>query len=181
MTRRVIKPQPVCVVDDGRRSVYSWRDGLYSLQFYPNNSDILAYCPYGQPGDRLWVRETWNGDRMDLVYRATHDGPPPGGKWHPSIFMPRWASRILLEITNVRVERLNDISEEDAINEGIIKDSDGFFIASDSPEAHHFLRQPHLTAKGAFHTLWESINGPGSWESNPWVWVIEFKRVEAQG
>lgn len=135
-------------------------------------------CPYGQPGDRLWVRETWalhvhamSADRDEdgpFVYAA--DGQRAlsmrlSSKWTPSIHMPRWASRITLEVTGVRVERLQDISEADAQAEGC-----AFPLAYEGPDP------PYRTA---YARLWESINGAGSWDANPWVWVVEFKRVEA--
>lgn len=120
---------------------------------------LLQFCPYGQPGDRLWVREAWSGaddpsHKHCVHYRA--DGER-ATRWRPSIHMPRWASRIALEITGVRVERLNDISEADCRAEG---------LGGTVDRAHHWYR-----------VLWEQINGPGSWDANPWVWVIEFKRV----
>lgn len=150
-------------------------------------------CPYGQPGDRLWVRETFylakNGDP---IYRACiseslaetietirqHYLEP----WKPSIHMPRWASRILLEIVSVRVERLQDISEDDATAEGlsVINEDDANLYYSalarenQWPDGWHF-EEP----VGAYRELWESINGPGSWAANPWVWVVEFRRIEA--
>lgn len=97
--------------------------------------------------------------------------------WRPSIHMPRWASRILLEITNVRVERLNAISEEDAEAEGI--DMEALYDSQDCYDCiadHNMTGRPTVT--GAFKYLWESIYGADSWHANPWVWVIEFKRVE---
>jgi hypothetical protein len=106
-------------------------------------------CQYGKPGDRLWVRETFCYHDYLARYLYKADGVT-GVKWKPSIFMPRIASRIMLEITGIRVERLQDISEEDAIAEGWPKSSDWY------------------------RSLWESINGQGSWVLNPWVWVIEF-------
>ncbi|WP_372986982.1 hypothetical protein [Marinobacter sp.] len=152
-------------------------------------------CPYGQPGDRLWVRETWADasydDGLCICYRADKERKDvtsnfaatfgrlkyanwapdlesgAEGRWKPSIHMPRWASRITLEITNVRVERLQDISEADAKAEGVIgeKEAAGAGLAwYDKP-------------RRAFQFLWQSINGPDSWEANPWVWVIEFKRI----
>ncbi len=143
-------------------------------------------CPFGQPGDRLWVRETWGvGSRPDpwggydgIEYRAdVHDtevgddlpchkvetpddvclGDYRAG-WKPSIHMPRWACRLVLEITTARAERLQEISEADALAEGV------------DPE------MPDECVL-AFQRLWESINGPANWDSNPWVWVIEFKVV----
>jgi hypothetical protein len=144
----------------------------------PNDLDyVRSFCPYGQPGDRLWVREShwWFKDECDhetgyyppaltaddVEYRA--DGESKRHGWRPSIHMPRWASRILLEITSVRVERLQDISEADALAEGV----------------PHSLNLPGgRFARENFEHLWWTINGDGSWESNPWVWVVEFKRVQ---
>jgi hypothetical protein len=134
-------------------------------------------CPYGQPGDRLWVRETFSdiygagGDerrRMEeVMYRADGETDPYviGYRWTPSIHMPRWASRILLEITGVRVERLRDIGIEDIEAEGV--------VTSDEAIMEHGCRARVLD----WQRLWESINGAGSWDANPWVWVVEFKRV----
>jgi len=156
-------------------------------------------CPYGQTGDQLWVRETWgarfshadfgavalhwNDLRGPLKKYRTHqnlalyamsaDGQYCGG-WIPSIHMPRWASRITLEITGVRVERLQDISEADAMAEGCTKNHNGYFWGGPHPESG--LKQL-ATAQSAYQDLWESINGPGSWDVNPWVWVIEFRRL----
>ena len=168
-------------------------------------SHISTFCPYGQPGDRLWVRETWNvthhsqlapGENIaksaedcvrdnngfmpscaeGVVYAA--DGVtshPVHGKarWRPSIHMPRWASRILLEIVSVRVERLQDISEDDAQAEGIAYSERfcGYCIG----EAEHFNSHD---PRQSYFSLWEAINGAGSVIANPWVWVVEFRRVE---
>jgi hypothetical protein len=133
-------------------------------------------CRYGAPGDRLWVRETWQrniGNGPPIIYRADHGEatgvykPDPASGaweiavsgWRPSIFMRRLDSRILLEITDVRVERLQEISEDDARAEGY------------SPKSHHF-------PTGWFRDIWESINGTGSWDANPWVWAITFRRLQ---
>ena len=134
------------------------------------------YNPYGQPGDRLWVRETYfrdeedgailyaaNPDDFEVVHHNKVETGSPRYNWKPSIFMPRWASRITLEITAVRVERLQDISEKDAWAEGC----EGFDDDVTGGKSGYT----------EFAELWESINGPGSWEANPWVWAIEFKRV----
>ncbi len=151
-------------------------------------------CPFGEVGDRIWVRETFatlepgsyepvkpqQGYCQELRYAATDrlaksDSDIRGYKWIPSLHMPRWASRIALEITGVRVERLSDISEDDATAEGVppagrlLPDYPGTFLTPNGDFA---------TAKVAFHRLWESIYGEESWQANPWVWVIEFKRVE---
>lgn len=193
VTRRVMKPQPVL---DGHFWTYGgagWSDRINSLTPLAGHS-LAARCPYGQPGDRLWVREAWQGPLISdeeqaanqswwkdmtkfqnpghCAYRASGDDNEyvdPDGyfhcKWKPSIHMPRWASRILLEITAVRVERLQDISNDQAIAEGIDTHPMGFY------------GNGCITAGGAFLELWESINGDGRWADNPWVWVIEFKRV----
>lgn len=135
---------------------------------------------FGKPGDRIWVRETWaryniDQNSHDIAYRATTpEDWPEEGRWRPSIHMPRWASRILLEITNVRVERLNAISEEDARAEGII---DGGCLNCGEPEPCG-CANPEPDATDAFAYLWQSIYGQENWNANPWVWVIEFKRVE---
>ncbi len=144
----------------------------------------LDRCPYGQPGDRLWVRETHMDLGACVLYRADSSAEPeraavaPSQRWTPSIHMPRHLSRITLEITAVRVERLQAISEADAIAEGIHRRLDGLW----SGGAWKHLRRPNCFSDpcNAFCDLWASINGPGSWDSNPWVWVIEFRRVEGQ-
>lgn len=128
------------------------------------NKPIRVRCPFGAVGDRLWVREAWaryniDSHSHDVAYRAT---PPEdwckGGRWRSSVHMPRWASRITLEITDVRVERLQDITEEDAHTEGMCWGNFG-------------------TPREAFHRLWESRENIYTWNSNPWVWAIAFKRV----
>ena len=135
-------------------------------------------CPYGQLGDRLWVRETWAYGIHAMAAARDEDGPFVYAatdsvqgrlceRWRPSIHMPRSASRITLEITGVRVERLQEISQADAEAEGVIEWSWGAL----SPESHEYM----LPAS-KFEMLWESINGAGSWDANPWVWVVEFKR-----
>ncbi len=149
---------------------------------------------FGKPGDRIWVRETFcpvddtqYGEEKWVDYRATprYEASHPAGwdsapndaeslKWRPSIHMPRWASRILLEITGVRVERLNAISEEDARAEGII---DGGCLNCGEPEPCG-CANPEPDATDAFAYLWQSIYGQESWNANPWFWVIEFERVE---
>jgi hypothetical protein len=162
-TRRVVKPTPEWIGQSGVLS-YRGRVGL------PH-----ALCPYGQPGDRLWVRET----HMDLgacyLYRADAAAEQeraivaPRQPWRPAIHMPRAASRITLEITGVRVERLQDISEDDALAEGC---SSTAIVHEDGEDyTGHY-------ASEEYQDLWESINGPGSWEANPWVWVVEFKRLD---
>ncbi|MBH3395847.1 hypothetical protein [Pseudomonas monteilii] len=142
-------------------------------------------CPYGQPGDRLWVREAWLADAQldSIAPRDLSQGEPilypadgsvrqtgcamvSQGRGRPSIHMPRWASRILLEITAVRVELLQDITEEQAKSEGVN-------FLQHVPDADETL-----TASQLFECLWSSINGDESWNGNPWVWVVEFKRIK---
>jgi len=148
-------------------------------EFHPSSMSFETWCPYGKPGDRLWVRETWQFTGTELnvepgyVYRATDPdwSEMEGWKWRPSIFMPRDASRILLEVTGVRVERVQEITEDDARAEGC-------------------QGEPEYTSKGGqgwvydfeFQKLWDSINAKRgySWESNPWVWVVSFRRVEVR-
>jgi hypothetical protein len=167
---------------------------------------LLRDCPYGRPGDRLWVRETTHrrpmlnlltGEPLAPKYDGgayTVDGvdvlTPDGfdiAWWYsrkacPSIHMPRWASRILLEITGVRVERLQDISPRDAREEGLHRypydwhDSE-FPLDDVAYEPFAGFGTRYSCASQAYRALWESINGAGSWDVNPWVWVVEFKRV----
>lgn len=150
----------------------------------------MTRCPYGQPGGVLWVRETWRhieggavydaaGGVMDAfdsetIYRA--DKPHAHGPWKPAIHMPRWASRITLEVTGVRVERLQDISEDDCLAEGIAN-----VVRENLPRIQQCGEYDAIDVDpvAEYQSLWESINGPGSWDTNPWVWVIEFKRTEA--
>ncbi len=186
-TRRIIKPQPEATLSG---SLYGkWLSRPLNGLLLPKIEDIAIHCPFGVVGDRIWVRETFQGplfdyDLMDsyckdptpfekpefCVYKA--DGVPAPEFydaddelhccWRPSIHMPRWACRILLEITNVRVERLKSISDGDAIREGC---STADMMSGDC-------------VADVFARLWASIYGSDSWNANPWVWVIEFKRVE---
>ncbi len=137
-------------------------------------------CPYGVPGDRLWVRETWAETEVAqdasgakwIVYRESDTRTDYGGPWRPSIFMPRRASRITLEVTGIRVERLQDISEADAIAEG---------APPSHPSIDKISREFGYAdfPRSWYGQLWDSINGAGSWDANPWVWVVEFRRVPA--
>ncbi len=187
-TRRIIKD---CTV--GRDPISKFiQIGKKFIGCYPEDVPelIRECCPYGVPGDRIWVRETWaeaGASAPDLkLYRAnypahvpTHyENVPPAEdvRWTPSIHMPRWASRILLEITDVRVEQLKSISEEEARSEGVAQLREGFWKHYQPGWTQH-----QLSARGSFATLWESIYGFGEWDRNPWVWVIEFKRIEGDG
>ena len=164
-------------------------DGLNIVDETPD----YFLCPYGEIGDRLWIKETYCKHGALISYKADDDwiaeyrkssdfNVIDNPKWEPSIYMPRIASRITLEITDIRVERLQDISEDDAIKEGISKvpfrPDDGFplcdgFMVGKDDGVSGLLASP-ITA---YKKLWESINGKGSWDLNPWVWVIQFKRI----
>lgn len=181
-TRRVVKIQPpderyklcTCISttgnkrDEGRHH-WSLLDGNNMLD---GNQPFFS-SPYGYEGDLLWVKETFR-DARDfgvgrVLYRASGD---TSCGWKPSIYMPRGASRIMLEITGVRVERLQDISEADARSEGVYLHDDGRYANYMSQTGYA------LNARSSFSSLCESINGQGSWEENPWVWVIEFRRIK---
>lgn len=174
-TRRIIKPQPTLSNTSG----FNWKGAAYGLGFNDKETNRnfanTNACQLGKVGDRLWVRETFAQGlctESTLAYKATHkpedleEGWFEQIKWTPSIHMPRWASRINLEITNVRVERLKDISEEDALAEGM--DNGTSYAAM----AAGWYEKPQR----AFQRLWTQIYGEESWSGNPWVWVIEFKQ-----
>ena len=185
VTRRPVKPGfPSSVTEvlpyDG--APYAWMPPLPSGEPW---YEQVRECPHGRPGDRLWVREAWRADAQldSIAPRYLSHGEPimypadgsvrqtgcamvSQGRRRPSIHIPRWASRILLEITAVRVERLQDISEEQAEAEGVN-------FLRHVPEADETLNAAQL-----FECLWSSLNGDESWSANPWIWVVEFKRIE---
>ena len=194
-TRRVIKPKSKALHDNNvacivhRESGDKWyQDHVFSMRGKHGVWEdytlegFLALCPFGQVGDRLWVRETFRLFDSDEcphsdfpcgcpswgtpLYRASHDCLD-GEKWTPSIHMPRSASRILLEITNVRVERLQSISNEDAKAEG--------FDYSTHPSAIEMGYA--IGARTNFRHTWEEIYGANAWNKNPWVWVVEFVKL----
>ena len=186
-TRRPIKWKQTRFTEIGERedgSKWLWSEDA------EHACDFWHPCPFGSVGDRIWVRETFSGHYLDdaqiqdikdgrdkatdlCEYRADYpDGYQASDGWTPSIHMPRWASRILLEITDVRVERLNAISQEDAQAEGM--ELTGWRPTYSDPDSGGEV----LTPYDNFAQLWESIYGEESWKANPWVWVIEFKRVE---
>ena len=176
-TRRVIRFQP----DEDGLAFDLIKRGWF------DTSGREYKCPYGQPGDRLWVRESWakaiHGCGVELlerwepgkegpfgvgaIYAATPHKGYSVGKWKPSIHMPRWASRITLDVTGVRVERLQKIDEGDSQREGCERP----ILQDMGPDLHPYTGY----YRDAFKDLWQSINGPGSWERNEFVWVVEFK------
>jgi hypothetical protein len=195
-TRRVVRPQPPEILPAYAPKVY-WPardrhmthgdpDGAAYLQFErPGDYDGAHVmrggfgfrCPYGQPGDRLWVREAWKVDLNHKFYRADEQRPgelTSAMRWVHSIHMPRWASRITLEVTAIRVERLQDISEADAQAEGVTPKWEPGCSGRLMDALGGFSFRP---AASAYAELWEQIHGPGSWDANPWVWVVEFRRV----
>jgi hypothetical protein len=194
-THPIWEVRPTAEPRFARHSHDFWRPGAERAY------SALPPCPYGQPGDRLWVRETWadleqlseGNFQRQAIYRADDierygdedefvDVTAPDMRWRPSIHMPRWASRILLEIVAVRVERLQDISREDAIAEGIerVENNYGngpaycdYGMANMDDTAEWFNSPIH-----SYQSLWEAINGAGNWDANPWAWVVEFRRIE---
>lgn len=194
-TRRIIKPQPKLIESSGR---WYWEKALDvhgsplvdASRFW---WEYYGTSPFGQSGDRLWVKESWYeqgrwvrvnefGENWegDVEWEGTGnisfaaDGPNPGNwRSRPSIHLFRKFSRITLEVTAVRVERLQDISADDCLAEGAVKFTD--------PGVGDLLDQGVIKDlwmyRQKYQWLWESINGPGSWDANPWVWVVEFKRV----
>jgi hypothetical protein len=176
--RRVVKAQPA----DGMTSEFvgadgTWRFSRPTVRAPLSDSDDDRLCRYGVPGVRLWVRETFKPHSLyndfapanwprnsTIFYAADEKYSPSNTRWRPAIHMPRWASRITLDVTEVRVERLQDISPEDCLAEGIV----GAGVLDGGGRCE-------LTGK--YGALWEAINGAGSWDANPWVWCVEFKRV----
>ncbi|HCI6133723.1 TPA: hypothetical protein NPN75_000114 [Klebsiella variicola subsp. variicola] len=201
-TRRIMKPQPEPCPRGGHWWPSNVFKTMLHVEDEMQNGKggwgglVGDACPFGDVGDRIWVREAFRvhsraTDVATLVYKAsernswteqTHRVPvavcnksATPEKWTPSLHMPRWASRILLEITNVRVERLNAISEKDATAEGV---QPAGSLLPDYPGTFLTPKGDFATAKVAFQRLWESIYGEESWKANSWVWVISFKRVE---
>lgn len=209
-TRRIIDPQPEPFKDGWRweanKITYGWPEDIpkSELAYHINH-----LCPYGQAGDYLWCRESWRAAPAyddvaprnipigSRIWYEADEVPEIGYRWgklRPSIFLPRWASRITLELTSVRVERVQDISEEDARAEGIRpylppvpfpadwpRNSEGKYTAAYGTEYNQDRSGYATSARNAFQGLWDSINARRgySFESNPWVWCLGFRRVEA--
>lgn len=206
-TRRAVKPQPwaSCCIEEGLEGeppfVYSALGGD-GPGHDVHETRSPCRCPYGQPGDRLWVREngwqrpertpkmmrdgadTWAPYYFDadgITEQEAADFKAWGFKRRPSIHMPRAHSRIVLEVTGVRVERLNAITREDAIAEGIkgqTPDGPWLNYLRDCQGGYWFPEGRETAAIHSYTTLWESLNGAGSWYANPLVWVVEFRRVQ---
>lgn len=213
-TRRVVKPQPEA--EHGGEPY--WFVGGYRAWTYRSTTDSLRKggnvlpCPYGQTGERLWVREAWRtaksldklspssiGKRcIEAGYRSPWaplqweadgslntnwrgfeiTGDAESGKLRAGMFMPRWASRITLEVTAVRVERLQDISEADAIAEGIVHEVRDPDLGDGGRPGWRWAENEYAgSAVHGYELLWEHINGSSSWDVNPWVWVVEFRRL----
>jgi hypothetical protein len=197
-TRRVVKPQPpgdeelsvghYCptVIRNGHEEPGEEQYGVCDMW-----GQWTAKCPYGAPGDELWVRETWARSRNNWLYAAdsvVSEGPQGNtddwdwdasipNRWWPSIHMPRSACRLVLTVTGVRVERLQDISEGDAIAEGSYLGKCSCLPPGDKTPMEAAFRQTMCRTHGTeFRHLWALINGPDSWTANPWVWVVEFER-----
>lgn len=190
-TRRIIKIQP----EDDCYYQTSLKGSMFTIDYNQGNQNPFTFCPYGKVGDELWVRETYGIHENMIVFRADceEDFRPKNG-WKPSIFMPFSISRIRLTIKNIRVEQLNDISEDDAKAEGIrtkLYGSHPYFCTIDyyhadkhkkakknSEEYRNF--EPGFCGdtgsqfRSSYESLWNLINGKDSWDKNPWVWVIDF-------
>ena len=193
MVRAILEGRKTVTRRPVKRLALQWLEDGFEPGFVANPDN--AMCPYGQPGERLWVRETWarvgTTDPGYLTYRATYPRCLPAGwesvpadirdageRWRPSIHMPRAACRILLEITAVRIERLQSITDQQAQAEGIERDAAMPTLWKRGPlHGDQNLVQVTNFPKLAFRSIWEAINGHESWAANPWVWVVEFKRV----
>ncbi|WP_419795069.1 hypothetical protein MYA83_12415 [Pseudomonas palleroniana] len=200
VTRRPVKVQPHIDASDN----FCVGNSNYGQDGYGKpvtKHFVNSCCPFGKPGDRLWVRETWATDaQVDAVApRDLSQGEPilyaaddairqtgcsmiTPGRGRPSIHMPRWVSRILLEITDVRVERLQGITEEQAVAEGLIwqgqENGKAFYSHAERnypPGAHQQFGISGTDAVSAFRNLWTSVGG--DWDANPWVWSVSFRRV----
>lgn len=186
-TRRVVKPVPVLTEGWWEHLIDNKSRMLSSKWLNDGHPPLLMrkHCPYGVPGDHLWVRETHFvcASRRKTFYRATdpdarifspgflgHGVNAPLVSWTPSIFMRRDVCRLMLEVTDVRVERLNNISDEDCLAEGVTPDA----LMRTQEQIYGAGWD---TPKRAYQDIWESINGGASWTANPWVWVVSFVKI----
>lgn len=181
-TRRIVKKIP-----DGFKFEGMCTEMDYSgiSGHFEGSHTLLIPCPFGYIGDILWVRETWTlleekdceGMKTRNYYKSDHHNSndewfKENYKWHPAIFMPKAVCRIKLKIKNIRIERLNEISQEDAQDEGIKINQEGFHCMN-----YHTKKMQMFTPEESFETLWREINGFNSWKENPYVWVIEFEKI----
>jgi hypothetical protein len=178
-TRRIVKSQsegtPCFLPNSGKGTfAYTFAGRTDGIEWHLDG----IQSPYGIVGDRLWVRETWREDGDGFAYKA--DDERLSGKWKPSIHMPKKACRLRLEIQDIRVERLKDISEEDAISEGISyfdfapNNRYGWNWHWGNPKSYE---ECFSSPQNAFGGLWVSINGEDSYDANPWVWIIKFSKT----
>lgn len=184
-TRRVLKRNP-----SGTYPIYDKGQNVgWSSEPWPPGPGLVCHTTY-RPGDRLWVREAIAKDSAKgnkVYYRADHSGDPSGLGWRPSIHMPRWASRLTLTVTDVRVQRLQDISEADAIAEGVerlqVSTGQNRFSREVTGKWEGWFNAP--TAQEVFANLWNSLHGPRAWDANPWVvaltFTVEQRNIDAGG
>ncbi|MBK7885494.1 MAG: hypothetical protein IPJ81_18145 [Chitinophagaceae bacterium] len=197
MTRRIVKPQPT-INEIGNVNFSFKKHGGINVPIEDLNKPfigILDDCPYGQLGDVLWVRETWcymDASPNNCAYKEDFGSEPVSWNWKPSIYMSKEVCRLFLKVKSIKVERLQDITEEDAIAEGVQDASCTDHttcpssLCKDGCSAKgtyynyptDFDGEPCYSAVESFEQLWQSINGEKSWDANPWVWVIKFERIE---
>jgi len=192
-TRRIIKPQPDIVAKGNiplnKKTIEVFKNNTIVEIGYPEGKPDHPFvkihkCPYGQAGDHLWVRETWCCPGLDsqgrpiICYRANNDPITNDMPWRPSIHMTHEVCRLTLMIDEIRVERLQDITEEDAKAEGV----DYYVIGHGPVSPFGLMVEPGYIGQGSYKTsfdlLWDEIYGRENWESNPWVWVIKFRKED---
>lgn len=196
-TRRPVKPQPAtgCIysINGAHNAALHLTDAGCQVRYIPptgRSKDHLLLCPFGHPGDRLWVRETfreyypkegWPAPKAlykaDGIARLEDTETGKTISWRPSIHMPRWASRITLEITDINAERVQDITEDDARAEGVNPEFRTVVARSDGGPDYHIP----CSYRGGFANTWDAIYAKLSglsWDEDPWVWAITFRRVE---
>lgn len=180
VTRRVVKSQPVLDSHLWKLGGAAWSDSVLSVPVMLGHS-LYNRAPY-QPGDVLWVRETWAKNPFGEGYIYPTEMAGAGQKWRPSIHMPREAARIFLRVTGVRVERLQAITEEDAKDEGACK---AYPYTDPETGKTTYMQDENATYIGGFACAWDNTiksadRATCGWEANPWVWVIEFERIEKE-
>jgi hypothetical protein len=198
-TRRLVKwPRAACLHGRSPLVERTFKDGPKGAEYIhcaysggdlgDDYQSTRVFSPYGEPGDRLWVRESWRHvgapsewtGPTDIRFAASvNEAEWAISEWRPSSFMPRWASRLTLDVPRIRIERLQEITEEDAIAEGIQRNIGRTHFCGAPHRVHGYPRQ-HNTAREAYADLWDLINGARArWATNPWVWAIDFKVADA--